>query len=192
MGIFRQKVVIDSAIDAQDAWRRLRPLVRTNLPICAVCGHNMAEAGLVRFCSHCGQPVPLPLPQTWAQRNFSPGGFEFEGDLLPQGFNISPIFTYTYRNSCYPIIRGRFEPSATGTRIVIDIKMNILGYLFLFGAGTVSFLVLSVLAANGQGLPATAILAFAAPCFFFAVCWVAFAVGASMARGTLSQVWPSR
>ena len=110
MRIFRQKVVIDSAIEAREAWRRLLPLVRTNLPLCAACGQTMAGAGLVRFCSHCGQLVPPPLPQTWAERNSSSGGFEFEGDLSPQGFNISPIFTYTYRNSCYPIIRGRFGP----------------------------------------------------------------------------------
>jgi hypothetical protein len=53
-----------------------------------------------------------PYTQTWTQRLFSSGGFEFEGDVSPQGFDITRIISY--RNSCIPVIRGRFEPSGTG------------------------------------------------------------------------------
>jgi hypothetical protein len=122
------------------------------------------------------------------QRHFSSGGFEFEGDVSPQAFNISRIISY--RNSCIPVIRGRFEPSAAGTRIVIEMKMNPLGYVFLVGGTTISFIVLSILAVNGQGVPVTAVAAFTAPCFIFTVCWVAFAVEAGTARAALSRFWP--
>jgi hypothetical protein len=122
------------------------------------------------------------------QRHFTSGGFEFEGDLSPQGFNITRIISY--RNSCIPEIRGRFEPSETGTKIVIEMTMHPLGYVLLVGGAGMSFTVLSMLAGSGQGLPVTAILAFAGPCVFFAVCWLAFAGEASTARGALSRVWP--
>lgn len=102
-------------------------MVKTNLPVCVECGQTLPESGAVRFCSKCGQPI-LPLPQTWGQGLFASGGFEFEGDVSPQGFNITRI---TYRNSCIPVIRGRFEPSAIGTRIVIEMNMHPLGYVFL-------------------------------------------------------------
>jgi hypothetical protein len=188
MGIFRQKFVIESFLPVQEAWRKLLPVVKTNLPICAECGQTLDGAGAVRFCSYCGQPTPPHLPQTWMQRHFSSGGFEFEGDVSPQAFNISRIISY--RNSCIPIIRGRFEPSAIGTRIVIEMKMNSLGYVFLVGGITISFVVLSILAVNGQGLPVTGIAAFAAPCFIFLVCWIAFAAEAGTARAALSRFWP--
>lgn len=160
-------------------------MVKTNLPICAECGQTLAGAGAVRFCSNCGQPAPPHLPQTWVQRHFSSGGFEFEGDVSPQEFNVSRIISY--RNSCIPVIRGRFEPSAAGTRIVIEMKMHPLGYVFLVGRITISFVVLSILAVNGQGFPVTAVAAFAAPCFIFTVCWVAFALEASTARAALRR-----
>jgi hypothetical protein len=186
MGIFSQRFVIDSVLPVQDAWRNLLPVVKTDLPICAECGQTLA--GAVRFCSNCGQPAPPPLPQTWVQRHFYSGGFEFEGDVSPQAFNISRIISY--RNSCIPVIRGRFEPSAARTRIVIEMKMHPLGYVFLVGGTTISFVVLSILAVNGQGVPVTAVAAFAAPCFIFTVCWVAFAVEAGTARAALSRFWP--
>src|SRR5579863_100017 len=184
MGIFRQTFVIESCLPVQEAWRKLLPVVKTNLLRCGECGQVLAGP----FCSHCGQPAPPPLPQTWVQRHFSSGGFEFEGDLSPQEFNISRIISY--RNSCIPIIRGRFEPSGAGTRIVIDMKMHPLGYVFLVGSATLSFSVLSMLAGSGQGLPVTGIVAFAAPCFFFAVSWVAFASEAGTARAALNRFWP--
>jgi hypothetical protein len=176
--------VIDSTLPAQEACKRLLPLVKTNLPICAECGQALGGV----FCSHCGQPTPPPIPLTWTQRLFSSGGFEFEGDVSPQSFDITRIISY--RNSCIPVIRGRFEPSATGTRIVIDMKMHPLGYVFLVGGVTISFVVLSALAGSGQGWPVTAIGAFVAPCFVFIVCWLAFAGEASTARGALGRVWP--
>ena len=187
MEIFVQQFVIESSLPMGQAWKKLLPVVRTNLPICAECGQILAVAG-AHFCSICGGPAPPPLPRTWAQRYFSTGGFEFEGDVSPKEFNISRIISY--RNSCIPLIRGRFEPSATGTRIVIEMKMHPLGYVFLIGGTALSFSALSTLALSGQGTPVTGVLAFAAPCFIFGVCWIAFAAEAGTARAALSQLWP--
>src|ERR1700722_1703335 len=110
MGFFRQTLVIDSVLPEQEAWKKLLSMVRTNLSVCAECGGMLAPA--VRFCSNCGQSTPPPLPQTWAERRFS-SGFEFEGDVSPREFSISRIISY--RNSCIPMIQGRFESSASGT-----------------------------------------------------------------------------
>jgi hypothetical protein len=186
--IFRQQFVMETPLPPQQAWKNLLPVVRTDLRICAQCGQKLAAAS--RFCAQCGQPTPPPIPQTWVQRNFSSGGFQFEGDVSPQGFNITRIITY--RNSCIPVIRGRFEPSSTGTRIVVEMNMHPLGWVFLIGSTTVSFFVLSTVALSGQGLPATAILAFAAPCFFCLVSWAAFTAEANTARAALSRPWPIR
>lgn len=183
MGIFRKTFVIESCVPPQEVWKKLLPVVRTDFLLCAKCGQRQAG----HFCSRCGEPAPPPIPQTWVERTFSSGGFAFEGDLSPRDFNISRIISY--RNACLPDIRGRFEPTATGTRIVVEMKMNPVGYIFLAGATTIPFLVLSVLALGSQGLPATAIVAFLAPCFFFAVCWIAFAAEASTARTALSRLW---
>jgi len=184
MGIFRQRFVIESRLPAQEAWKRLLPAVKTDLPQCAECGQVLAG----HFCSRCGQPAPPPLPRTWVQRHFTSGGFEFEGDFSPREFNISRIIAY--RNSCIPVIRGRFEPSTSGTRIVVEMKMHPLGYVFMVGGIAVSFVVLSILAVNGEGVPVTGIAAFAAPCFIFVICWIAFAAEAGAARAALSRYWP--
>jgi len=187
MSIFSQKFVLGSSLPPQEAWKNLLPVVKTNLPVCAVCGQSLA--GVTRFCSHCGQPVPPPIPRTWTQRFFSSSdGCQFEGEVSPQQFNITRIISY--RNCCIPIIRGRFEPSPTGTRIVIEMSMHPLGYIFLIGGAGLSFFGLSILALNSQGLPATAIAPFAAPCFICLVCWVAFIAEANTARAALSQLWP--
>jgi hypothetical protein len=188
MGIFRQRFVIDSVVPVEDAWRKLIPVIKTNLRVCVECGQTLP--GGVLFCSRCGQPVPPPVPRTWVERHFSSGGFEFEGDVSLQEFNISRIISY--RNACIPEIRGRFEGSATGTRIVIEMKMHPMGYLFLVGGMTIPFVALSLIAVSGQGLPMTAVAAFAAPCFIFTLCWVAFAAEASIARAALSRFWAIR
>jgi hypothetical protein len=188
MGIFRQTFVIETFLPVQEAWKKLLPVVETNLPVCAECGQTLDRARAARFCSSCGQPVPPPLPRTWAQRHFSSGGFQFDGDVSPREFNISRIISY--RNSCIPIIRGRFEPSPAGTRIVVEMKMHPLGYVFLVGFTGISFVVLSLLAANGQGVPVTTLAAFAGPFFVFTICWAAFSFEANIARASLSRLWP--
>jgi hypothetical protein len=71
-------------------------------------------------------------------------------------------------------------------------NMHPFGWVFLIGATTVSFFVLSILALSGQGLPATAILAFAAPCFFCIAAWAAFTVEANTARAALRRLWSMR
>ena len=185
MAIFYQRFVIESSLPVQEAWKRLLPAVRIDSPICAKCGQS--EAGGVRFCSKCGQPVAPLLPQ--ARGLFTSGGFEFEGDVSPEGFNISRIISY--RNSCIPVIRGRFEPSATGTSIVIEMRMHPAGFVFLVGGMGLSFLVLSVTSGSGQGSPVAAVAAFAAPCVIFAVCWIAFAAEANTARAALDRYWPA-
>jgi hypothetical protein len=75
---------------------------------------------------------------------------------------------------------------------VIEMKMHPMGYLFLVGGMTIPFVALSLIAVSGQGLPMTAVAAFAAPCFIFTVCWVAFAAEASIARAALSRFWAIR
>jgi hypothetical protein len=184
MAIFRQEFVIESFLPMQEAWKRLLHVVKTDLPICAGCGQTLEGGNTVRFCSCCGQPMLPPLPQTWEQLHFSSPETEFEGDVSPQGFNLTRIISY--RNSCIPVIRGRFEPSATGTRIVIEMNMHPLGYVFLVGGAAISFVVLSVVS---QGSPVAALAAFAAPCVIFAVCWIAFAAEASKARVALNRFW---
>lgn len=184
--IFRHQFVIETLLPPQEAWKNLLPVVKTNQPLCAACAQPLI--GAAHFCSRCGQPTPPPLPTTWAQRHFSSGGYQFEGTLSPQDFNITRIINY--RNSCIPVIRGRFEPKPTGTRIVIEMTMHPFGYIFLIGGTALSFTVLSTLALGGQGLPATAILAFAGPLFIALICWVAFTAEANAARAALSRLWP--
>jgi hypothetical protein len=183
MGIFRQTFVIESRVPPHEAWKKLLPVVRTNFLLCAECGQRQTG----HFCSTCGEPAPPPIPQNWVERNFSSGGFEFEGDLSPRDFNISRIISY--RNSCIPEIRGRFEPSAAGTRIVVEMKMNPVGYFFLFAGTAITLMVFSALAVSGQGLPITGIAAFAMPCFLFAICAIAFGVEAGTARTALTRYW---
>ena len=187
MAIFRQRIEIESFLPAQEAWRKLLPVVKTNLPICAACGQTLPEAGAVRFCSECGQPA-LSRPQTGVQGLFASGGFEFEGDVSPQGFNISRLISY--RNSCIPVIRGRFEPSANGTRIVIEMNMHPLGYVFLVGGAMISFVVTSVLASD-QVSPLAPAAAFGIPCLIFTVCWIVFAAEARAAGAALRRLWPT-
>lgn len=173
--IFRQKFTIDSPVPPQDAWKNLLPVMKMDRTRCAQCRQTLP--GAAQFCSHCGYPA-LRIAQP-----------QFEGDLSPQQFNITRIINY--RNSCIPVIRGRFEPSATGTRIVVEMSMHPLGWVLLVGFATVSFFVLSILAVSGQGLPATAILAFAGPTLIALVCWVAFIAEANAARAALSRLWPT-
>jgi hypothetical protein len=187
MAIFRQTFEIESSLPVQEAWRNLLPVVKTNLPICAECGQTLPEAGAVRFGSKCGQPA-RPLPQTWGQGLFACGGYEFEGDVSVQGFDVSRLINY--RNSCVPVIQGRFEPSAIGTRIIIEMNMHPLGYVFLVGGAMISFVVVSVLASD-QGSPLAAAAAFGVPCLIFTVCWIAFAAEARTAWAALSRLWPT-
>jgi hypothetical protein len=186
MAIFSQRFEIESSLPVLEAWRKLLPVVKTNLLMCAECGQPLPESAAVRFCSKCGQSI-LPLPQTRAQGRFASGGFEFEGDVSPQGFNITRI---TYRNSCIPVIRGRFEPSAIRTRIVIEMNMHPLGYVFLVGGAMISFVVISVLASD-QVSPLSAAAAIGIPCLIFMVCWIAFAAEARIASVALRGLWPT-
>jgi hypothetical protein len=186
MALFSQQFVLETPMPPQEAWKILLPVVKTDQPICSACGQPLI--GAAHFCSRCGQPAPPPLPTTWGQRLFSTGGYQFEGTLSPQDFNITRIINY--RNCCIPVIRGRFEPQPTGTKIVIEMTMHPLGYVFLIGGTALSFTVLSTLASGGQGLPATALFAFAAPCFIILICWIAFTAEANTARAALSQIWP--
>ena len=172
--IFRQQFVIETPLPVEEAWKFLLPVMKTDRTRCAQCGQSLA--GATSFCSYCGLPVaPNAQPQ-------------FEGEISAQQFNITRIINY--RNSCIPVIRGRFEPSATGTRIVIEMKMHPLGWVLLVGFSTVSFFALSILALNYQGLPVTAMLAFGGPIFIALVCWAAFTAEANTARAVLSRFWP--
>jgi hypothetical protein len=178
MALFRRQLVIESLLPPQEAWRNLLTVVKTNQTQCAACGQPLA--GATHFCSHCGQPVAPPLPRT-AQP-------QFEGYISPREFNITRIINY--RNSRIPVIRGRFEPSPTGTKIVIEMTMHPFGYVFPIGGATLAFFVVSTLASDSQGFPVTAIAALAAPCVIALVCWIAFTSEANTARTALSQLWP--
>jgi hypothetical protein len=192
MGIFCQRFVIASPHPLDEAWKQLLPLVQTNLPICSRCGHILSAGGGTRVCSNCGQPVPAsPPPQPWLGRLFSTSRFEFEGGLSPQGFRISQIVWN--RNPCLPVIRGRFEPSAVGTAIAIEMRMHPVGYLFLVATMGLSFFVPAVLIAANTPEPAALVLVpFAAPCFFLMLCWLSFAVRANLARAALNRLWATR
>lgn len=191
MGIFRRRFVIASPYPADEAWKQLLPVVRTNLPMCANCGQILGAGGRTFSCSYCGQPVPPPLPpQGWVGRLFSTCGFDFEGDLSPQEFNISRIIWN--RNPCLPVIRGRFEPSAAGTAIVIDMKMHPVGYLFLVFSMGFSFVVPAlIVAAQSPESAVIYLVPFALPCFFLMWGWLSFSVRASLARTALSRLWES-
>ena len=121
--IFRQQFTIETPVPAEEAWKYLLPVMKRDWWLCAQCHQPLA--GAARFCTHCGLPVP---PHTKPQ---------FEGDISPQQFKITRIISY--RNSCLPVIRGRFEPTQAGTRIVIDMKMHPLGWVLLIGFAIVSF-----------------------------------------------------
>jgi hypothetical protein len=175
-----------------DVRNRLLAVVRTDLPKCAKCGQMLATAGAL-FCSSCGQAVTqqAPWPRPWlVVRAFSSRqGCEFEGIVRPQAFRISRIISY--RNSCLPIVTGRFEPSGTGTRIVIEMKMHPLGWVLLVGGMGMFFFVPGAILAGGAGSSSTvlAIVAFAAPCFIYLMCWLGFAGEASVACAAMRRIW---
>jgi hypothetical protein len=191
MAIFRQRFAIESLFPMDDAWKRLLAATKTDRPTCAGCGHIL-DGKVARFCSSCGQPVSpqASLPKPWLLRAFSSRkGFEFEGCVSPQEFRISRIISY--RNSCIPIISGRFEPFGAGTRIVIEMAMHPLGYVFLVPGMGLSFLVPVMILAGGNAPSSAffAILPFAAPCFIGGLCWFVFAAEAGVAREALSRIW---
>lgn len=192
MAIFQQRFVIEAPFPVDEAWTKLLALVKTDLPVCAKCGRVLAAVG-ARFCSSCGQAVipqaTLPRPLVLRAAS-SRQGFEFEGNVSPQGFRISRIISY--RNSCIPIIRGRFEQSGTGTRVVIEMKMHPLGWVFLVGGMGLSCLVpAAIILGGGKGSGVLAPVAIVAPCFLGLVCWLAFAAEAGIARGAMSRIWES-
>jgi hypothetical protein len=182
-----------------DGWKKLLAVVKTNLPVCGSCGQVLAENDATRFCWRCGEPAgwPAPSPGRWLARFFSSldsrgRGFQFEGDVSPQGFDITRIISY--RNSCIPVIRGRFERSNAGMSIVIDMNMHPLGYIFLIGGMGLSFGIPSIaFIGRDQGRVSAllAIVPIAAPCFIFLVSWVAFTWEANVARTMLIRIWES-
>ncbi len=191
MEIFRQRFAIESPYPVDEARGKLLAVVRTDLPKCEKCGEMLAARGAL-FCSSCGQAVSrrAPLPKPWLLRAFSSRqGFEFEGSIRPEGFWISRIISY--RNSCIPIVTGRFEPSGAGTRITIEMNMHPLGWVFLVGGMGLSFTIpTAILSANQSSSSSVlAIVAFAAPCFIFMVCWLAFGAEASIARAAMRRIW---
>jgi hypothetical protein len=191
MAIFRQSFVIESLLPQGDAWKRLLAATKTDQPTCADCGHILLGKE-VRICSSCGQPVSpqASLARPWLVRAFSSRkGFKFEGSVSPQEFRISRIISY--RNSCIPIISGRFEPSGAGTRIVIEMKMHPLGYVLLVVGMVLSFQ-MPVMILGGGDAPSSAVftmLPFAALCVVGGMCWLIFAIEAGVAREALSRIW---
>lgn len=189
MAIFRQSFAIDSPLAVREAWKNLLAATKTDQPTCGNCGHLFTAKG-AGVCSSCGQPMsPQDPPKPWLRAFSSRKEFEFEGSISPQEFRMSRIISY--RNPCIPIISGRFEPSGAGTRIIIKMKMHALGYVLLVPGCAVSFLAPAVILAGSDGpLPAWfAMLPFAAPCVIAGVCWLFFAMEASMARELLSRIW---
>jgi len=191
MAIFRKSLVIESPFPVDDARKRLLAVVKTGQPKCAKCEEILAAWDAL-FCSSCGQAVNRQAspPQPWLRRAFpSRKGFEFEGAIWPQGFRVSRIIYY--RNSCIPIVTGRFEPSSTGTRIVIEMKMHPLGWVLLVGGMGMFFFVPGAILAGGAGSSSTVltIVAFAAPCFIYLMCWLGFAGEASVACAAMTRIW---
>jgi hypothetical protein len=188
MAIFSQRFQIESPFPVDDAWKRLLAATKTDQPTCANCGY-MSIGKSVRFCWSCGQPVSPQRWKPWLVRCFSLEGFQFEGSVSPQAFRISRIIYY--RNSCIPVISGRFERSTAGTRIVIKMVMHPVGYLFLILGMGLSFLVPMMILAGGTAPSSAffALLPFAAPCAIGGICWLAFATEAGVARGALSRIW---
>jgi hypothetical protein len=194
MAIFGQRFAIESPFPVDETRRKLLAVVRTGLPACTRCGQILLAAGAC-FCSYCGQALSpqAPAPQPWLRRAFpSRQGYEFEGFVSPQGFRISRIISY--RNACIPVVRGRFEPSGAGTRIVIEMAMHPLGWVLLVGGMGLSFFVPALIIFGGDKAPSSsidAVVPFAAPCLIGLVCWLAFAAEAGIARGALSRIWAS-
>jgi hypothetical protein len=191
MAIFRQRFVIEAPFPVDVAWKKLLAVVKTDPPTCAQCGQILAGAG-ARFCSNCGRQAPS---QPWQRpASFSQRGFEFEGYVSPQGFRISRIITYsTSRTAAFiSIVTGRFEPSGAGTRIVIEMKMHPLGWLFLVAGTGLSFFVPAAYIAGGYPSSVVlAIVALAAPCVIGMMCWFFFAAEAGTARAAIGRIWGS-
>jgi len=54
---------------------------------------------------------------------------EFEGELKNNEFEIKRIIRY--RNSFLPLIKGRVENSGDGTRLIIEMRINVSAALFM-------------------------------------------------------------
>lgn len=193
MAIFRKKFTVETRQPAEEAWKKLLAVVKTDGPTCTNCGHIVARQG-ARFCTSCGQPLsPQPkLSKLLLARAFSSRqGFEFQGSASPRGFHISRIIAY--RNCCIPVITGQFQPAGAGTRVVVDMRMHPLGYVLLAAGMWLTFVVpLAIMAGDNGRLPALfALLPLAAPCFIALVCWLAFRVEADIASGALGRIWES-
>ncbi len=140
------------------------------------------------FCRSFVMETAFPLEQALERLLLAVELREFQGTVSPKGFSIRRIISYN--NSFRPQIRGRFEPSVAGTKIVGEMKMTSLGHLILV-ALSVPFVVLFILRAPAPDSIEDVMKPFALPLFFYLLGWIAFAAEARIARKSLSQLWES-
>ncbi len=181
MRIFRQTFVIDSILPAQETWKKLLPVVKTPPPICAECGQTLGGAIFVRTAGSprrpryrkpgCNATLPRAASSSRAisHRRSSISPHHFVPELLYSG---TP---------------GTIRAVGHGTRIVIEMTMHPMGYLF--PSWECREYVRSAFD------PCVRSLGFAGGCrrrvcralLIVAVCWIAFAGEASTARGAGSS-----
>ena len=90
---------------------------------------------------------------------FSSDHAPFQGEISSDGFEIIRIIHY--RNSFLPVICGKFQPNASGTRIIIKMRLHAFVAFFMcvwFGGVGLGCFVLLNSVFNGQKIMSLAML----------------------------------
>jgi hypothetical protein len=140
MRIFRQTFVIDSALPAQEAWKKLLTVVKTTPRICAECGQTLGGPFLFALRAAHAAPATANLDATPL----------YLGRLRARGRSLIAEVQYHPHHFVpellYSGTPGTIRAVGHGTRIVIEMTMHPMGYLFRVGSAANTFGVLSTLA----------------------------------------------
>lgn len=137
-------------------------------------------------------PMPVVLQRLSAKVEepklfrFSKNHAPYQGTISEQSFRISRIIHY--RNSCLPVIRGRFESRSQGTTVHVQMSLHpfvmaFLGFWFIcWYSGTIP------IALAGAIPLEMAVVFLVMPIIMLFFFWIAFWIEANKSRQYLSEI----
>jgi hypothetical protein len=113
---------------------------------------------------------------------------DYNGDIYERTFNLSRAIIY--RNSFLPAISGTMHPVATGTVVVVTMKLH-LGVMIIGGifAGGLSLAMLATLITNPFNFPGPAAIPFAILIVFALFTTIPFGIEANIAQKDLIHIF---